>query len=385
MTESFRTHFGVFQVLKVKNRDRKLFAMDKLKSTKVLSNHENFSWKFSRVYELVGIESVHFSAMNRLVKRYVCYFLGFVSLCYLVVLNNEMNSDDDEYRRSIMEAMPQVGDERMQRFGPGFGDVDRLPNRAIDKVKSPKRQKPRRNLPEKIIFDEHNDEIVDLIDPPDLPDDILKLHKLFDLHNPGHLGQPVILPDNLPLEYQLKINQSRAIYSINEFVSKLIPYYRELPDVRPVYCRDVLYSANLPVTSVIMVFHNEPFSLIMRSVFAVFKRTPPHLLGEILLVDDSSTHNELKQYLEDFIRPYKKIRLFRSPIRLGLIKARIFGCVNAKGPVLVFMDAHIEVTPGWLEPLLDPIAKNPNTTTLPVVDALNKETLAYQYNDNPET
>lgn len=63
----------------------------------------------------------------------------------------------------------------------------------------------------------------------------------------------------------------------------------------------------------------------------------------------------------------------------------MFGCVNAEGPALVFMDAHIEVTPGWLEPLLDPLVKNPLSSTLPVVDGLDANTLEYKYNNNPET
>lgn len=72
-------------------------------------------------------------------------------------------------------------------------------------------------------------------------------------------------------------------------------------------------------------------------------------------------------------------------MRVGLIKARMFGCMNAQGPALVFMDAHIEVTPGWLEPLLDPLTKNAFSSTVPVVDALDPDTLEYKYNDNPST
>lgn len=93
--------------------------------------------------------------------------------------------------------------------------------------------------------------------------------------------------------------------------------------------------------------------MIMRSVFAVLKRTPEHLLGEIVLIDDCSDRGwkksieiisvfiktylseQLKKPLEDFIRPYPKIKLVRSPIRVGLIKARMIGCVNAEGPALV--------------------------------------------------
>lgn len=54
-------------------------------------------------------------------------------------------------------------------------------------------------------------------------------------------------------------NDISPIKGIQEhfIVSNLIPLYRELPDIRPDYCRTVEYSKNLPVTSVIMIFHNE--------------------------------------------------------------------------------------------------------------------------------
>lgn len=93
----------------------------------------------------------------------------------------------------------------------------------------------------------------------------------------------------------------------------------------------------------------------------------------------------MKKPLEQFIKEYPKIKLVRSPTRVGLIQARMIGSVNAEGPALVFMDAHIEVTNGWLEPLIDPLARNHNASTIPVVDGLDPQTLEYKYNDNPDT
>lgn len=62
--------------------------------------------------------------------------------------------------------------------------------------------------------------------------------------------------------------------------------------------------------------------------------------------------------------------------------SRMWGASNAKGPVLVFIDCHMEVMPGYLEPLLDRIARNRNASAIPMIDTLNRETLRYQYNDN---
>lgn len=109
----------------------------------------------------------------------------------------------------------------------------------------------------KIATPKMKEETFSNLDPPRQSQEVLNLHRLLNLSNPGHMGKPVILPSNLSLEIQEKINISWEIYAINEFVSNLIPLYRELPDIRPDYCRSVEYSKDLPVTSVIMVFHNE--------------------------------------------------------------------------------------------------------------------------------
>lgn len=61
------------------------------------------------------------------------------------------------------------------------------------------------------------------------------------------------------------------------------------------------------------------------------------------------------------------------------MKARMLGAMNAAGPVLVIMDSHVEVTIGWLPPLLDPIAKDPKTITLPGVEMFNVDTLEYKH------
>lgn len=116
----------------------------------------------------------------------------------------------------------------------------------------------------------------------------LKYLEELGLNDPGENGQAVILPIVSP-EIQKLIDKGWKRHEFNEFVSDLISLDRTLPDVRGSYCmQDDLYLENLPSTSVIIIFHNEAWSTLLRSVHSVLNRSPEELIHEIILVDDFS-------------------------------------------------------------------------------------------------
>jgi len=60
----------------------------------------------------------------------------------------------------------------------------------------------------------------------------------------------------------------------------------------------------------------------------------------------------LKRKLDDFIVKYGKVRLIRNKEREGLIRPRTQGAEEARGEVVLFLDAHCEVDLNWLPSLL---------------------------------
>ncbi len=162
-------------------------------------------------------------------------------------------------------------------------------------------------------------------------------------------------------------------------LSDSLPLDRNATDNRLELCKDVVYDlASLPSTSVVMVFHNEALSTLLRSIHSVLNRTPPQLLHEIILVDDGSTKEHLHQPLEDYIKLLPKTRLTRLPQRSGLVKARLRGAQEARASTFTVLDSHIEVQDGWLEPLMARIKDDPTRVLMPNVDSINARTFEYE-------
>jgi len=103
------------------------------------------------------------------------------------------------------------------------------------------------------------------------------------------MGKPVEIntTDLLPSELQ-KYEDGFEKNAFNAYISDLISEHRSLPDVRDSGCRKIEYKEPLVIASIVMCFHNEAWSLLLRSVHSIIHRTPSHLLKEIILVDDFS-------------------------------------------------------------------------------------------------
>ncbi|KAE8287745.1 Polypeptide N-acetylgalactosaminyltransferase 10 [Larimichthys crocea] len=187
----------------------------------------------------------------------------------------------------------------------------------------------------------------------------------------GEQGKP------FPLTETDRVDQAYRENGFNIYVSDRISLNRSLPDIRHSNCKQKLYAEKLPNTSIIIPFHNEGWSSLLRTVHSVLNRSPPQLIAEVILVDDFSDKEHLKVALEEYMTRMPKVRILRTKKREGLIRTRLLGAAAAKGEVITFLDSHCEANANWLPPLLDRIAQNRKTIVCPMIDVIDHDNFGY--------
>ncbi|XP_054610180.1 polypeptide N-acetylgalactosaminyltransferase 10-like [Dunckerocampus dactyliophorus] len=187
----------------------------------------------------------------------------------------------------------------------------------------------------------------------------------------GEQGKPFPISDAHRVDLAYREN------GFNIYVSDRISLNRSLPDIRHANCKQKLYAEKLPNTSIIIPFHNEGWSSLLRTVHSVLNRSPPQLIAEVILVDDFSDKEHLKAALEEYMGHMPKVRILRTKKREGLIRTRLLGAAAAKGEVITFLDSHCEANVNWLPPLLDRISQNRKTVVCPMIDVIDHDNFGY--------
>ncbi|XP_011203587.2 putative polypeptide N-acetylgalactosaminyltransferase 13 [Bactrocera dorsalis] len=212
------------------------------------------------------------------------------------------------------------------------------------------------------------------------------------------------------------LNAPWQFYNYNAARSDGIGALRALPDTRDASCtaRPFHLAAQRARVSIIIAFHNEARSALLRTVMTLYHRTPHRYLHELILIDDCSADvgllpAMLKLQLPPFMRnfssssppttaanyvslhssanssssssaptsqPQVTIKSARNTQRLGVIASRNHGARLATGDYLLFLDSHCKVNVGWLEPLLERLAIGASAVS-PVLDSINAESLEY--------
>ncbi|KAL6483293.1 hypothetical protein MHYP_G00081650 [Metynnis hypsauchen] len=200
-----------------------------------------------------------------------------------------------------------------------------------------------------------------------------------DPDGPGANGRAFIPGRMSPAEMREK-QEGLVRNSFDQFASDRISVHRSLGnDTRHPECveQKFRHCPRLPDTSVIIVFHNEAWSTLLRTIYSILHTSPAILLREIILVDDASTQDHLKAPLDLHVQPLKIVRVLRQKERKGLVAARLLGAQEAKGNVLTFLDSHCECFHGWLEPLLAELREQPMAVVSPEIAVIDSNTLKF--------
>jgi len=264
-----------------------------------------------------------------------------------------------------------------------------------------------------VIQSTEGDELADNSDPrePELGDteqvsdapsvlsgvDPQHLHGLLGRDAEGEpLVKPIPLPEILTKDlgsdaWMKAMAESHRGFCFSSAFSASLPLDYERDDVRSPACvakHETYPHDGLPPASVIIVFHNEEFYALLRSVHSVLNRTPPKLLKEVILVDDASAkddvrfpakhYDRLQHELSEYCKALPKVRLVRLKRRRGLMLARMEGAWRAEGDVVLFLDSHIEVTTGWVEPLLARILEDRSHVVVPSIDGIDYDLWDYK-------
>ncbi|XP_067312308.1 polypeptide N-acetylgalactosaminyltransferase 16 isoform X2 [Pseudorasbora parva] len=148
---------------------------------------------------------------------------------------------------------------------------------------------------------------------------------------------------------------------------------RTIRDTRHYRCSSMTFDPDLPPTSIIITFHNEARSTLLRTIKSVLTRSPPRLIQEIILVDDYSSDPEDCRLLSQI----PKVRCLRNERREGLIRSRVRGASAASASILTFLDSHCEVNTDWLQPMIQRVKEDHTRVVSPIIDVISLDNFAY--------
>lgn len=144
-----------------------------------------------------------------------------------------------------------------------------------------------------------------------------------------------------------------------------------IPDLRSKACKRLAYSLR-EKASIIIDFNDYQYYDVKNTIQSVLNQNSyEETVEEIIVVDDGSTLEYIRQELERYLKTVPKARLLRLESQRGTLKARIAATKEAKTDVVVYLEANALCGHGWLEPLIDLLVKDRSVIALPHYDRVH--------------
>ncbi|XP_053388411.1 polypeptide N-acetylgalactosaminyltransferase 6-like, partial [Mercenaria mercenaria] len=137
--------------------------------------------------------------------------------------------------------------------------------------------------------------------------------------------------------------ERNKFHGFNTFISDMIGLHRKLPEMRPSECKRKVNPINLPPVTVVIIFRDEWYSILLRMVYSVLETSPPHLIYKIILVDDGSTKDDLIACIKIHVQNVDKLTLVQKEKPLGLMMARQTSINAVRSELFAVMDGHMEI------------------------------------------
>lgn len=220
--------------------------------------------------------------MNIHIRRYLFRFILFVPIAWLLIIlillqSNEISTNSGEKLKSKDQNYNHRNGRDADEVDAFGGDAFiRLRDRLVPAYNKSSHEATSEAV--RVIHEKPEQVAAPQLDNPK-----------HDLNGPGEMGKAFdVDKEKLTPEERRKYDDGFQKNAFNAYVSDLISLHRSLPDVRDPGCRKIQYKAPPATASVVMCFHNEAWSVLLRSVHSIIDRTVPSLLKEIILVDDFS-------------------------------------------------------------------------------------------------
>lgn len=111
-----------------------------------------------------------------------------------------------------------------------------------------------------------------------------------------------------------------------------------------------------PLVSIIILNFNGR-GYLEKCLKSVLEQNYPNF--EIIFVDNASADGSV-EFVKNMFSNDPRIKIIQNPTNLGASQARNIGIKKAKGKYIVFLDNDTQVTPNWLDELVNTMENNPS-------------------------